>query len=89
MKMISFGTQSHETGHDYDLNIFFELTNSDYKKLIKNKFRDVWEMYHYCEMVSVGMYNKKVFCERDDLSLNGSVFNHNDQNFITPEFSYN
>ena len=85
MKIISFGTETIE-GHEYDLSIFFELTNSDYKKLHLEKFRDIWEMYHYCEMVSVGMYNKQSFCHNDDLRLNGSVFNHNDQCFITPEF---
>ena len=89
MKIISFGTQSIETGHDYDLNIFFELTNSDYKTLNLQKFRDIWEMYDYCEKVSVGMYNKQSFSDSDNLTLNESVFNHTDEEFITPEFSYN
>jgi hypothetical protein len=86
MKIISFETESIETGYEYDLNIFFELTNTDYKKLVKMKFSNIYKMYEHCRVVSVGYYNTQPFEQDDDLRLSGSVFNHNDQCFITPEF---
>lgn len=86
MKIISFSTESIETGQDYDLNIFFELTDTDYKKLIKMDFCDILEMYEHCKSISVGMYNTESFSDNDDLTLNGSVFSHTDGKFITPEF---
>lgn len=84
MKIISFETETQKS--EYDLRIIFELTNTDYKKLVKMKFSDIYEMYEHCLVVSVGYYNTVLFSENDELRLSGSVFNHNDQCFITPEF---
>jgi hypothetical protein len=89
MKIISFGTETLEGQLEYDLSIFFELTDSDYNKLVKMDFYDVYQMYNHCKDVSVGYYNTQPFEEDDELGLSGSVFNHNDQYFITPEFSVN
>jgi len=84
MKIISFETETYQGNND--LRIFFELTDTDYKKLVKMKFSDIYQMYEHCRVVSVGYYNTVLFSENDELSLSGSVFNHNDQCFITPEF---
>jgi hypothetical protein len=86
MKIISFGTESIETSYEYDLSIFFELTDTDYNNLDNMNFSDIYEMFEHFKVVSVGYYNTQPFEQDDDLRLSGSVFNHNDQHFITPEF---
>lgn len=85
MKIISFGTDTFEAGHN-DLTIFFELTDPDYKKLKKTKFCDIYEMYQHLKEVSVGYYNTQLFEQNDALVLSGDVFNHTDKRFITPQF---
>ena len=86
MKIISFETETHQGIHD--LRIFFELTNTEYNKLVNMEFSDAYEMYQHCESVCVGYYNDKVFSENDELRLTGGVLNHTDQVFITPEYSF-
>ena len=87
MKIISFETETLE-GPD-DLRIFFDMTDTEYNRLVKMDFYDVYEMYKHCEDVCVGYYNSIVFSENDELGLSGSVLNHSDGLFITPEYSVN
>jgi hypothetical protein len=87
MKLISFPTTDFD-GLDYDLTIFFQLTDEEYNRLINTEFADIWEMYAHCEVVSVGMWNTTLFQQIDDVTLEGSVYNHTNDIFITPELTY-
>jgi hypothetical protein len=86
MKLISFSTSTFESDVDKDLTIFFELTDKDYKTLRKMDFFDIYDMYTHCLNISVGCWNNLIFSNDDEIGLDGSVFNHTDHEFITPEF---
>jgi hypothetical protein len=87
MKIISFETETLD-GPD-DLRIFFDMTDTEYNRLIKMDFYDVYEMFHHCASVCASAKNQEFFYENDELGLSGSVINNTDDYFITPEYSVN
>jgi hypothetical protein len=65
MKIISFYTFDMDTDMSHDLTIFFEMTDTEYNRMMEIPFSDVREMYNHCKNVSEGEWNTSTFEEEE------------------------
>ena len=61
MKIISFYTYDSEQDMSTDLTIFFEMTDTEYNRMMEIPFNDINEMYDHCKSVSDGEWNTSLY----------------------------
>jgi tRNA splicing ligase len=82
MKIISFYTFDMDTDMSHDLTIFFEMTDTEYNRMMEIPFSDVREMYNHCKNVSEGEWNTVLFEDDDELALD-FAYEHTTQSTFT------
>lgn len=91
MKIVSFGTNTiDESGFDvdYDLTIFFELTDKIYDLMISQTWDDLYDLFGWCDSNSVGCWNVSHFSNDDSLGLSGSIYEHTTQKLISDIYQF-
>jgi hypothetical protein len=69
MKIVSFYTTDLDGEQSMDLTIFFEMTDTEYNRMMEIPFNTIEEMYDHCRNVSEGEWNTVLFEEDDELFL--------------------
>jgi hypothetical protein len=69
MKILSFYTTDLDHKTSMDLTIFFEMTDTEYNRMMEIPFNTIEEMYDHCRNVSEGEWNTVLFEEDDELFL--------------------
>jgi hypothetical protein len=82
MKILSFYTTDLDGETSMDLTIFFEMTDTEYNRMMEIPFSDIKEMYDHCKNVSEGEWNTVLFEDDDELLLD-FAYEHTTQSTFT------
>lgn len=69
MKILSFYTTDLNGEQSMDLTLFFEMTDTEYNRMMEIPFNHIEEMYDHCKTVSEGEWNTIIFEEDEELLL--------------------
>lgn len=82
MKIISFYTCDRDDKTSMDLTIFFEMTDTEYNRMMEIPFDDINEMYNHCKEVSDGEWNSSLY-EDDFIIVLDSAYEHTTKSTFT------
>ena len=82
MKILSFYTTDLDGEQSRDLTIFFEMTDTEYNRMMEIPFAHIEEMYDHCKNVSEGEWNTVLFEDDDELLLD-FAYEHTTQSTFT------
>jgi hypothetical protein len=82
MKIVSFYTTDLDGETSMDLTIFFEMTDTEYNRMMEIPFSDIKEMYDHCKNVCEGEWNTSLFEDDDELALD-FAYEHTTQSTFT------
>lgn len=88
MKIVSFSTMMIQDERPYDLSIFLQFTDENYNQWLLPPARSPQEFLEEGIELCSEYWNMDPFVENDDLTLDGSVFEHTSGNYITPEYQW-
>jgi hypothetical protein len=88
MKIVSFSTMVISDERPYDLNIFLQFTDEEYNKWLLPPARSPQEFLEEGIELCSNYWNMAPYSENDELTLDGSVFEHISGNYITPIFEW-
>lgn len=82
MKIISFYTCDRDDKTSMDLTIFFEMTDTEYNRMMEIPFDDINEMYNHCKEVSDGEWNTSLY-EDDFIIVLDFAYEHTTKSTFT------
>jgi hypothetical protein len=82
VKILSFYTTDLDGEQSRDLTIFFEMTDTEYNRMMEIPFNHVEEMYDHCKTVSDGEWNSTLFEDDHELTLT-FAYEHTTQSIFT------